>query len=205
MRSPSNTFIAEKNKRSNQPVYLYTIYDYDNLGLGHNLYLAEWDADMTFDGQLYTAFPITHEFIGENASGQIDVLRVTVANVSRVFQAYLEAYNIQGKKVDVTLVFADQLADTSAKITDTFYIDTIVAGQEAVSFDLSTKLDVIDYSVPGRTYSRNYCHWKFKGTECAYAGAETECNRTLDRCRTLANSTRFGGFPSIPQKRTIGV
>jgi phage-related protein len=46
----------------------------------------------------------------------------------------------------------------------------------------------------GRT-RKNFCRWKFKGTECTYAGAEAACDKTLTRCRVLANSARFGGFP----------
>lgn len=43
------------------------------------------------------------------------------------------------------------------------------------------------------------CRWKqFKGTECAYAGAETWCDRSYTRCVTLGNSANFGGFRWLP-------
>lgn len=38
------------------------------------------------------------------------------------------------------------------------------------------------------------CQLRFKGARCAYAGAETRCDRTLTRCTELANQARFGGF-----------
>ena len=41
------------------------------------------------------------------------------------------------------------------------------------------------------------CGWIFKGAECAYAGGSASCARTLDACRTLSNSGRFGGRPGI--------
>jgi len=48
------------------------------------------------------------------------------------------------------------------------------------------------------------CRWKiFKGTECGYAGAETECDRSYARCDELSNTDNFGGFrwlPSIQNK-----
>jgi hypothetical protein len=45
---------------------------------------------------------------------------------------------------------------------------------------------------------RNICRYKkFKGTRCGYAGVEIICDRTLTRCRELANSRRFGGFPGM--------
>jgi len=49
------------------------------------------------------------------------------------------------------------------------------------------------------------CRWKvFKGTECAYAGAGTWCDRSYTRCNALGNTANFGGFrflPSIENKK----
>jgi len=71
-----------------------------------------------------------------------------------------------------------------------------------VTFTLTSKFDILSVNLPARKYSRNYCGWKTLGcTECGYGGAETECNKTLTRCRVLANSGRFGGFPSIPSRK----
>ena len=48
--------------------------------------------------------------------------------------------------------------------------------------------------ISGSRYS-SYCRWKvFKGVECQYAGAETECDRSDDRCQDLSNTDNFGGF-----------
>jgi hypothetical protein len=42
------------------------------------------------------------------------------------------------------------------------------------------------------------CPWLFKGTECTYAGAETWCDRSYERCQTLSNDANFGGFRFLP-------
>lgn len=43
------------------------------------------------------------------------------------------------------------------------------------------------------------CRWKvFKGTECGYVGAETECDRSYVRCDELSNTDNFGGFRWLP-------
>jgi hypothetical protein len=42
------------------------------------------------------------------------------------------------------------------------------------------------------------CPWPFKGTECAYAGAETWCDQSYDRCEYLENEDNFGGDPFLP-------
>lgn len=47
------------------------------------------------------------------------------------------------------------------------------------------------------------CPWEFKGTECAYAGAESWCDQSYDRCAALINTVHFGGerfMPSMVEK-----
>ena len=195
MRTLDSDFTSRKNAQTSKPIFLYYIKDYDG---SNDLYLAEYDADVVFGGQTYTKFPIRHEFIDENSQGQAGGIRLSVSNVNRVLQAYIEAYDLRGKQVDIIQVWADKLDDASAKMQDTFYIDGYSADENTVTFNLSTKMDVIDLQLPGRRYMRGHCSWKFKGTECAYAGAQTSCNRTFQRCKELANQERFGGFPSVP-------
>ena len=204
MRNLGNTNISEKNKQENQPIYLYTIYDYD--GAGNNLCLAQSDIDITYPtsgGVKYTAFPIKFDVIGENSQGEIDTLKITLCNVSRLIQSYLETYDWRGKKVKITLVWANQLADATAKTEDIFYIDNYTADELNVEATLSSKFDVLDLSIPCRKYLRNNCGWRqlgFKGTECG-AQTGTTCNGTLQNCQALVNSSRYGGFPSVPTGR----
>ncbi len=198
-RNINATFISEKNKRENTPIFLYTIYNYN--GAGSNLYFAEWDADVVFNGITYLKFPITHDSIGENIVGEIDKMRIKLSNVSREIQAYLEAYDWRKKKVSVKIVWANQLSDTSAYLEDIFYIDSYSADQNNVNIVLASKLDVLGINLPTREYWRTYCTWKFKSTECGYTGGETSCNKTKTRCKQLNNYRRFGGFPSIPSHR----
>jgi len=196
MRSFDADFTSRKNASANKPIFLYKLSDYD--GASSNLFFAEYDENVTFDGQEYTRFPIKHEFVEENSQGQTASIRLIVSNVSRLIQAYLEQYDLRGKQVDIIQVFADKLDDSSAKMIDTFYIDSYSADEKAVAFNLSTKMDVIELQLPGRRYLRTHCSWKFKGTECGYSGGEASCNRSFQRCKELANQERFGGFPSIP-------
>ena len=198
MRTVNSTTKSEKNKSANQPIFLYTIYSYDGT---NNLNLAEYDTNITFNSITYTRFPITHDFIGENTAGETEQIVVKVANVSRLIQSYLELYDFRGKKVVIKMVWANQLADTSACINHTFYIDSYTADENNVQFKLTSKFNVVDLKLPGRKYSRNYCSWKFKSTECGYTSAESECNKTFARCQALNNRLRFGGFPSIPSRR----
>ena len=192
------TFKQEKAKQENRPIFLYIIEDYDG---SDDLRLAGYDEDVVYNAEAYTRFPITHEFIGENNQGQIDQVKVRLANVSRLIQLYLEQYDFRGKKVIIRAVWADQLSDPDAYIDDIFYIDNYTADQNNVEFTLTSKFDVLGVDLPARRYARNYCGWKFKSNECGYAGAETSCDKTQARCKQLNNYQRFGAFPSVPTRR----
>jgi lambda family phage minor tail protein L len=204
MYTQHNDFKTEKNKPANQPIYLYTIKEYNGVD---DLRLAEWDTDIEYPADsdiVYTKFPIKHDEIAENSQGEIDTLKITVANVNRMMQAYLEDYDLRGKKVIITLVWANQLANAEANINFTFYIDNYTANQDTVQFTLSGKYDIIDLSLPRGIYNRNYCRWKFLSTECGYnpAGGQTTCDKRKATCKTtMLNIARFGGFPSVPTQR----
>ena len=119
MRNINSTFKNEKNSPTNKPIFLYRIYDYDG---SNDLLFAEYDSNVTFNGDVYTAFPLTHEFIAESGNQEIPQIKVRVSNVSRYIQAYLEQYDLRGKRVDIILVWANQLNNPDVKIVDTFYI-----------------------------------------------------------------------------------
>jgi len=192
-------FITEKNKQENRPVFLYRVFEYND---SDDLFLTSHDADVTFDGQVYTKFPITHEAISDNTQGEIDQVNLRISNVSRAIQAYLEANDWRGKKVTITAVFLDALADADDAIVHTFFIDNYTSDEKDVNVVLTTKFDVLDIQLPLGAYNRNYCRWKFKSSECGYAGSESVCNKTKQDCRDNKNNVvRFGGFPSIPQRR----
>lgn len=198
-RGLNTDFINEKNKAQNRPIFLYSIYDYD--GIGSILNLASYDTDVVFDGVTYTKFPMRHDRIGENTNGAIDNVKVKISNVSRSIQYYLELYDWRNKKVRITTVFADYLTDPDIKREDVFYISSYSANESVAEFTLTSKFNVLGVMIPKRIYSRNYCGLRFKSTECGYAGAGTECNKTKARCKELLNYERFGGFPSIPAKQ----
>lgn len=207
---PLNTnpeFKEEARQRQTQPIFLYTLYDYD--GEGGNKYFAAYDSNVIFgDPPIeYLKTPITHDALSENVSGEIDATRVQISNISRLIEYYLQNYDLRGKKVSIKMVFANLLEDPDAFIEFSNYIDSYTSNVKDVIFNIMSKFDILSVIVPGRIFLKSHCQWLFaspsirgmgKGQECGYTGAETECNRTRGRCRELGNQKRFGAYPSSP-------
>ncbi|MDD4980704.1 MAG: hypothetical protein PHC54_05500 [Candidatus Omnitrophica bacterium] len=195
----NDAFKQETRKRATQPIFLYTIYDYD--GAGSNKYFAAYDINVTFgDPPIeYTKFPVTHDEITENISGEIDNTKVQLSNISRLIEYYLQNYDLRGKKISIKMVFANLLDDPDTYIEFSNYIDSYTSNVKDVIFNIMSKFDIFNVQIPGRIFIKSHCQWLFGSVECGHTivGEET-CNKTRSRCRELANQMRFGAFPSAP-------
>lgn len=202
MRNVTPEFINQKNKLVVTPIYLYSIqYDED----GDNwLRLTSWPTQVTFDGVVYTPYNIAHNTIRENLEGVVDRVGMAISNVDRTLQAYLEQYDgLRDCTVTIQTVWEEELSEADCYISETFRVEDSASNQNEVILTLSASLDVLEVSLPRRTFFRGHCLFQFKGTECGYSGGESECNKTFQRCEELGNVGRFGGFPGIPMKRLL--
>lgn len=212
----SASYITEKNKAANSPIMLYEVTIPSPASV---LYLAEWDANIvypTVGGQTYVPFPLSHEGIGINALGEIDSVRVKLSSVDRTIIRHLSTNNgLIGSKVVMKLVFADQLADSAANISATYYIDSVTTTETEAVFMLTSKLDLYEVKLPGRMFERDHCPWTYKKEGCwvwsggawapaaGFSNGATECDHTrrgTAGCRFHTNTARFGGFPGIPMR-----
>ncbi len=209
----TSAFRDEKNKGSNRPIMLYEFY-FPVV----TLYYAGYDVDVPYPtgGQVYTRFPIKHEGISTNLQGDIDAIKVTVSNISRLLGSLILSNDgLRGVKVVMKLVFADLLSDANANITDTFYIDASEITENTVTLILTSKLDLYQVELPGRLFMRDACPWEFKKEGCylwtggvwtapvGFVHADVQCDKTRrgpEGCEYHSNAQRFGGFPAIPSK-----
>lgn len=209
-------YITEKNKPSNSPIMLYEVTIPNPASI---LYLCEWDTNIVYPtsgGNTYLPFPLTHEGIGTNALGEIDTVKVKLSAVDRIIISTLAANNgLIGSKVVMKLVFYDQLADASANIASTFYIDSVETTEQEAVFNLTSKLDLYQVQIPARMFERDHCQWFFKQEGCwlwsggawtapvGFVNGGVECDHTMTGpvgCKYHVNSSRFGGFPAIPMR-----
>jgi lambda family phage minor tail protein L len=212
-------FRDEKNKKENAPITLYEV----TLNDASILRLAEWDAVVEYpagSGNNYLPVPLTHEGVGMNAMGEIDMVKLTLSNVNREIGAVIIANGgLRGNKVTMKTVFSDLLADADANTPEDFWIDTaeIVEEKEEAVFTLTSKLDLFEVMAPGRIMERDHCPWVYKQEGCwrlsggsyvargNFTNEGTECDHTRKgqfgcRFHHPAGAIPFGGFPGIPMR-----
>lgn len=190
------------NKDINKPIIEYIVLFEIQISDTRTDYYAASDKDFIFEGKTYKAYSISYAFISENSKNEIDSIQISVSNVTREAQALVMNNEIRGKRVKITNVILNSDAtDANKTIGDTYYIDSFEVNEQVVTFNLTTKFDVLGVQLPGRTYTRETCRWTFKGIDCKYAGSATECNKRFARCSELNNTVNFGGFPGIPPKK----
>jgi len=170
------------------------------------VYAVRNTEDVTFNEQVYTAFPFELGATNQVSKGDISRLEFKISNVSRTVQGYLEAYDgLVGQPVTIRVV--------AKPAGESVYHEAVswdyeVLGCQAdvmwVTFSLGIP-NPIGKRFPLFRYIANHCSWTFNsptvraagtnaGVECGYTGADTTCKRTLADCQAKANSGRYGGY-----------
>jgi len=201
MRIVGNAFNTGKNSPVVRPIYLYSIL-YDPTANSF-LRMTNWPGGVTFDGVFYKHYAVIHSGINEEASGMIQKASITLSNANREMQALLDDNEgLRERKVTITQVWEDTLADPTAFISDILTVEQASVTEERVTLSLASELDVLNIMLPRRVMTRTFCRFTFKSAECAYAGSEQSCNKTFNRCRELVNQKHFGAFPATPLTKT---
>lgn len=188
--------VKEKNKISSiHPFFMLldiTLTDNTKFYLVHNT------EDITFNGQVYIAFPFQVELPKISSKGEIPTWTIRVSNVTRVLQASLEALNgAVGSTIVMRIVNAGFLNENYAELETTLKVLATQCDAYWVTFTLGGE-NLLRRRFPLYRYIANYCPWvsRFKqadNVECGYSGPATTCNGTLANCRLKGNSRRFGG------------
>lgn len=155
---------------------------------------------VTWNGQTYEAYPFRREPIEDERGANAPLIRFSVSNVGGIVQSFLDTNSgCRGATVRLMLVHSELLDLTTPEVTLDFEVLSAAADALWGTFELGAQ-SPIGRRFPRARLLKNFCRWKFKGTECGYAGATATCNKTLAACRAMnggSNAARFGGFPGI--------
>lgn len=153
--------------------------------------------DVTFGGNVYTAFAFELGDTRSAGDGSIQGVTLRVANPARALEPYLEQFEgAVGCPVTLMVVHADNLASDYTELTLSYDVLGTDPADDWVTFTLGAE-NPLRRRFPLQVAIPFSCNWPFKGVECGYAGAAVSCARTLNACRVLNNSARFGGRPGI--------
>lgn len=209
------------------PSAIVELFEVDTTVLGGDIYYFHagtngLTANVTWNSQEYTRFPLEGEGFNFVANGQIPRPMLRVSNLFGSITALILANNdLIGSKVTRrrTLVrFLDAVnftggvnptEDPTAEFEpDIYYIDRKAnENKNVVEFELAASIDLEGVRLPFRQIIQNVCPWLYRGAECGYAGlnyydkndnlvateAEDTCSKKLSGCRA-----RFGENSEVP-------
>lgn len=166
---------------------------------------------------VFVGLPIKRESIKSGLSGEISEASISIPNVDRSMESYIQNYNyLRGRDVYILSAFTKHLPsgtqaiqigsipDRFAIMKEKLYIDSVNSDAEVVSFSCKPKFLIKNKILPGRIFSRE-CQWTYAETECGITNATLlasypTCDQSLDKCIERKNRSRFGGFPGIPDR-----
>lgn len=183
---------------------------------------------VVWQGEEYSPFPVRVSGFELSANGQLPRPKLQVANVTGIITTLVLAYqDLIGAKVTRKRTLAKYLdavnfdggvnptADPDAAFPDDVYFIDRKSSEtrDAVEFELAASIDLQGVMIPRRQIIQNVCSWRYRGTECGYAGtnyfdagdvsvanlSQDVCGKRLSSCKIRFGenaSLPFGGFPA---------
>lgn len=159
--------------------------------------------DVTWNGKEFTAFPFSMDEVQESTKGSLPSFQLSVCNVERVVQSYIEGDVSHGSgwDVDLMVVHSSNLANNNPEVIYSFKTLSVTADENNVVFTVGMQ-NPLRQQFPRRRMMTNFCQNTFKARGCTYAGADTICGKTISDCRLkFPNSDRlpilvFSGIPT---------
>jgi hypothetical protein len=160
------------------------------------VYFTTLDRPVAFGGHLYQ--PLTFQTGDLNVTTALSVDKVVaeIDNAGLQFSQYLLAADQRGK---LCFISYGVLLTSGAVACSTLFNGML--GSWEIQGDNKVSLTIVNefilWSKRALRGSGSGCPWTFKDTECAYAGVQTWCDQSWERCDTLANRDNFGGNPFV--------
>jgi len=194
MKTTSDATINSLNEVSSHYIQFVKV----TMASGEELRVCSDNTNTTFRGEEYrgigSQFKINR--VNENDRGEIKGVSVTLGNQDGLF-----AYPVLNGDIEEASVTI--FVSTESALSSSDGIGFFAGIVTNISFDELTCTLYLDSKVSrfsdatGRRYLPT-CAWVFKGTECAYSGGESSCDKTLSDCVARSNEDRFGGFDVVP-------
>jgi len=185
----------EKNRLSSGGAELILLYI--NVNNTYYIRVCNNNEDIVYGGETYAAFPFSMDLITlEDSKGEITEFTLKVSNLTGIIMNYIDQTDGAINSTITISVVSSKHLDEAAAFEETMKIASISYDDSWIELHLSADY-ITSFRIPLQTFKRDFCPYQFPGIECGYSGTETDCDRSLKRCRELDNSARFGGEPTI--------
>ena len=162
------------------------------------LYYANYSEDVTFGGQVYTAWPCEGDLRVSGLGSQIPTVMLTLDDATRELRPYALRTNwFQDSTLTLTIASVANLTE-SYTWSEVVYDILHAVPQEDESVELKLggpNISKLPY--PAEHYSASQCIYAdgFKNDpRCGYDGVETTCSGSITDCEDRSNVTRWGGW-----------
>jgi len=166
-------------------------------------YLVNNNEDIIFQGRTYVKSRFAFEPPDETFGGEIPTCKLHVADVGSLFEYYIQKYRGGiNSKITIRIVNTADLDADYSSFTIELSIQKVDRDSWSwLTFTLGAPNPMIQEFLQF-TYQPFQCNWvfDFKGAECGYTGSAVSCDGTLNTCRLLGNSKRFGGHLGLSSK-----
>lgn len=194
----SSAAIAAANTQNSDTAWL-VLLEIILKDMDEHIYLVHNNEDVWWNDQTWQAFPFSIGDKKTDNKGTLSNISIQVDNTTRDLEYYLSTGNGgTGAEVILRVVRSDGLEETEPDFEEYFKVKQTSVTESWVTFTLGNSYSTKSRR-PWRRYFKSTCPFKYKGVRCGCTSSLTGCNHTLTDCRARNNSTRFGGFPGIPQ------
>ena len=165
---------------------------------GATYYYTDADVPIIIDAQSYTPKGFRFDPVNYSKANIVSRATLEIENVDSVMSVLFVGEIVQGSTVTIKKAIVDGTMPTISAVT--IYEGTVDDWElDEQTLRLSLASVLLKWSQRPLSNYNSSCRWKvFKGTECQYAGAETWCDRSYQRCVDLGNTANFGGFRWLP-------
>jgi len=177
-------------------------------------YWTDCDQDIYFDSKYWYASGIQYSDLSYAIDQSLTTGNLTIPNADKVFSNLSLAEDLRNKAFTIWRVWLDNSlnvigatieADLSNQIVFDGVTDNLGSDRATGKINIASLGIAGGVMTPRRVFEPN-CPWTriggFKGTWCAYAGAETWCDGSKARCLVLSNQIHFGGWEYISYLQT---
>ncbi len=174
-------------------------------------YWTDCDYKIYFDSKYWAASGISFSDLTSAIDQAVGTGSLTIPNADKVFSDLALSEDLRNKAFTIWRVWLTNSlgvigATDEGDLSEQIVFDGVT---DNLGFDRKTgQINLVSLGIAGsvttpRRVFEGTCPWTriggFKGTWCAYAGAETWCDGSKARCVALSNLVNYGGWEQIAE------